>query len=309
MPMSASVPVTRSLVRRLAPVLIAGMILFGSTAGADASNSYNNTTTIYACVNKVTKAVRIVLPRNGHSACPTRERLVTWSKVTGVTSVSPMGPMGPQGPQGLAGTARAPGAAGAAGADGAAGAAGADGAQGPAGADGAQGPAGADGAPGADGAQGPAGADGAQGPAGADGAPGPQGPDGADGAPGPQGPAGPAGADGATGAKGATGDTGPQGPAGPAGGLSSVTRVTGTAAGFAGNDVLGATVTGTATCASGKLVGGGGDVNGNNAKKYAAITSSYPSSATVWTVTATLVAGSFANGSPPSLTPYALCAA
>jgi hypothetical protein len=88
-----------------------------------------------------------------------------------------------------------------------------------------------------------------------------------------------------------------------------VTRVTGTAAGFAGNDLLGATVTATATCASGKLVGGGGDVNGNNAKKYAAITSSYPSSATVWTVTATLVAGSFANGSPPSLTPYALCAA
>src|SRR6478609_5573274 len=162
MPMSSTVPVTRSRVRRLAPVLIAGMILVGSTAGADAATNWNNTTTIYACVNKVTKAVRIVLPRNGHSACPTRERLVTWSKVNGVSSVGPMGPMGPQGPQGLAGTVGAPGAAGAAGADGA---------QGPAGADGAPGADGAQGAAGADGAQGPAGADGAQGPAGADGAP------------------------------------------------------------------------------------------------------------------------------------------
>jgi hypothetical protein len=91
--------------------------------------------------------------------------------------------------------------------------------------------------------------------------------------------------------------------------LNSVTIVTGTAAGFAGNGQLGDTVTATATCASGKLVAGGGNITGNNAKHYAAITSSYPSSATVWTVTATLLAGSFANGSPPSLTPYALCAA
>ena len=88
-----------------------------------------------------------------------------------------------------------------------------------------------------------------------------------------------------------------------------MTVVTGTAAGFAGNDGLGATVTGTATCTSGKLVGGGGDINGNNAKHYAAITSSYPSSATTWTVIATIVAGLNTNGNPPSLTPYALCAA
>jgi hypothetical protein len=87
-----------------------------------------------------------------------------------------------------------------------------------------------------------------------------------------------------------------------------VTIVTGTAAGFNGNDVLGDTVTGTATCASGTLVGGGGNITANNAKKYAVITSSYPSSSTVWTVTATLVAGTFVNGNPPSLTAYALCA-
>ena len=88
-----------------------------------------------------------------------------------------------------------------------------------------------------------------------------------------------------------------------------MTRVTGTASGFAGNDGLGATVTATVSCSSGTLVSGGGDISGNNAKKYAAITASYPSSATVWTVTATIVAGTLANGSPPSLTPYALCAA
>jgi hypothetical protein len=87
-----------------------------------------------------------------------------------------------------------------------------------------------------------------------------------------------------------------------------VTRATGTTAGFAGNDGLGTTVTATATCSSGTLVSGGGDVTGNNAKKYAALTSSYPSNATTWTVTATIVAGTLANGGPPSLTAYALCA-
>jgi hypothetical protein len=87
-----------------------------------------------------------------------------------------------------------------------------------------------------------------------------------------------------------------------------VTRATGTAASFAGNDGFGTTVTATVSCSSGTLVSGGGNVTGNNAKKYAVITSSYPTSATVWSVTATIVAGSFANGSPPTLTPYALCA-
>ena len=87
-----------------------------------------------------------------------------------------------------------------------------------------------------------------------------------------------------------------------------MTRATGSTIGFAGNDGLGTTVTATATCSSGTLVSGGGDVTGNNAKHYAAITSSYPSSATTWTVIATQVAGSFANGNPPSLTAYALCA-
>ena len=47
----------------------------------------------------------------------------------------------------------------------------------------------------------------------------------------------------------------------------------------------------------------------NNDRHYAAITASYPSSATTWTVVATIVAGTQANGNPPSLTAYALCGA
>jgi len=50
-------------------------------------------------------------------------------------------------------------------------------------------------------------------------------------------------------------------------------------------------------------------VTGNNAKHYAALTSSYPGSATTWTVVATIVAGSMKTGGAPSVTAYALCGA
>ena len=77
-----------------------------------------------------------------------------------------------------------------------------------------------------------------------------------------------------------------------AGGLNSVHRDTGHHRRlWRATTNIGATVTATATCPSGTLVSGGGDVNGNNAKHYAAMTSSYPSSATTWTVIATIVAG------------------
>ena len=56
-------------------MLLAGMLLVGSTAGADAATTWNNTTTIYACVNKVTKAVRIVLPG---TAIPPARRASVW---------------------------------------------------------------------------------------------------------------------------------------------------------------------------------------------------------------------------------------
>jgi hypothetical protein len=117
------------------------------------------------------------------------------------------------------------------------------------------------------------------------------------------------GTNGTNGTNGAKGDKGDPGDTGPAGGLNSVHRDTGTTAGFPGNVDLGGTVTATATCTTGTLVSGGGDINANgvNGKHWAAITSSYPSSATTWTVIATVVAGDQANGNPPSLTAYALC--
>jgi hypothetical protein len=131
-----------------------------------------------------------------------------------------------------------------------------------------------------------------------------------------QGPQGATGADGPQGATGADstvpgpqGATGPQGAPGQNGGLNSVTQVTGTTEPFGGNDNVGTTRTATATCPSGSLISGGGDVSGNNGKHYAVITSSYPSSDTTWTVIATLFAGTDANGNPPSLTAYALCGA
>jgi hypothetical protein len=57
------------------------------------------------------------------------------------------------------------------------------------------------------------------------------------------------------------------------------------------------------------LVGGGANINGNNAThKIAAVTASYPNpnTANTWTVVATVVVWQ-ANGNPPSVIPYALC--
>jgi hypothetical protein len=75
--MSSSAPSTR---RGKAIVLAAvlGMTL-GMTGVADAALVYSNTTRLYACVNKTTKAVRIVTPRNGHTACRSTERVVSWA--------------------------------------------------------------------------------------------------------------------------------------------------------------------------------------------------------------------------------------
>jgi hypothetical protein len=87
-----------------------------------------------------------------------------------------------------------------------------------------------------------------------------------------------------------------------------VTQTIGTAATFKGNDAVYATVTSTATCSTGKMVGGGANVsNPNVAKKVAVVLQSYPSGAAVWTATAVLVYVN-GNGSPPSVTAYALCA-
>jgi hypothetical protein len=84
--------------------------------------------------------------------------------------------------------------------------------------------------------------------------------------------------------------------------------VTGTAVTFGGNAPFLTVATATATCSSGTLVAGGGIISNNSDRRSAALTASYPSSTTVWTVEATLLAGSFTNGQPPTLTPYAVCA-
>jgi hypothetical protein len=56
------------------------------------------------------------------------------------------------------------------------------------------------------------------------------------------------------------------------------------------------------------MVGGGGNITGNSASNaIATITASYPSSGTVWTVVGSEVLHA-ANGSPPSVTAYVVCA-
>jgi Collagen triple helix repeat (20 copies) len=91
-------------------------------------------------------------------------------------------------------------------------------------------------------------------------------------------------------------------------GANTVTIVTGTAVAFTGNAAVGATVTATATCASGTMVGGGANITGNSTSNHmAVVTASYPSATSTWTAIATEVLH-FANGSAPSVTAYALCA-
>ena len=159
---------------------VLGFSILSSTAAIAAPVS----TTISACVNTSTGAVRIV---SSTSLCVAGEMGITWA------AVGPTGPAGPAGAPGAPGTLGATGPAGPAGAPGtpgAAGPAGATGLTGPAGPTGLTGPAGPAGTIGATGATGPAGATGAAGPKGDTG---PSGPTGAAGATGPAGPAGPTG--------------------------------------------------------------------------------------------------------------------
>ena len=267
-------------------ILAAGalaMSMYGAVGAATPSNGL-----IKACVDKTTKVTRVTIYASP-TWCKSTEAYKWWNQ-TGVA-----GPKGATGPQGATGSAGQDSIV-----------------PGPQGATGAMGP---QGATGADGPQGATGENSTvAGPQGDTGELGPQGATGENSVvPGPQGDTGEMGPQGATGENstvpGPQGATGPQGAPGQNGGLNSVTQVTGTTEPFGGNDNVGTTVTATATCPSGSLVSGGGDVNGNNGKHYAVITSSYPSSATTWTVIATLFAGTDANGNPPSLTAYALCGA
>ena len=136
------------------------------------------------------------------------------------------GTNGAQGPIGLTGPA---GATGATGLTGPAGANGTNGAQGPIGLTGPAGPTGSTGAAGAQGPTGATGATGLTGPAGATGLTGANGAQGTTGATGATGLTGPAGTNGTNGTNGAQGPIGATGPAGPAGangiGLSNGTAV------------------------------------------------------------------------------------
>jgi hypothetical protein len=83
---------------------------------------------------------------------------------------------------------------------------------------------------------------------------------------------------------GATGATGPSG----AGGLSDYQIVSGS---VSANSTT-SPKTATATCPSGTSALGGGGVTVNNGSGTLSLTNSYPSSSTVWTVTAARQSGS-----------------
>jgi len=100
---------------------------------------------------------------------------------------------------------------------------------------------------------------------------------------------------------------GPQGATG-ATGISTITFVSSAASTFTGSAAVGATVNATATCATGKAIGGGADITGNSAANaIAVLIQTKPSSATAWTATATEVVHA-SNGSPPSLVAWVVCA-
>ena len=244
---------------------------------------------------------------------------------TGATGAQ--GQTGTAGAQGIPGAVGATGLTGPQGIQGPIGVTGAQGVQGPVGATGLQGPAGPTGLTGPQGIQGPIGLTGAvgargltgpQGPQGLQGpigVTGPQGPKGIQGLTGPQGIQGPIGLTGAVGARGLTGPQGVQGPAGPTG----LTGPQGIAGPTGATLVIGATVnsstmasantqvSATASCRSGKqLLGGGGLVTTTWNPSKVALSASYPSSTTVWTVKGTVLSN-LGAGETMSVTAYALC--
>jgi hypothetical protein len=67
-------------------------------------------------------------------------------------------------------------------------------------------------------------------------------------------------------------------------------------------------VTATATCPSGVLLGGGGQVTTTSAnKERAVLVTSYPSSTTVWTATAVVAIAALGAGQTMTVQAYALC--
>jgi hypothetical protein len=289
-------------------VLIAALALTLGVAGS--AGAVSPDAPIKACVNKVTKIVRISIYAST-SFCGTGSSFRQWNTRG---PVGPAGPAGAVGAKGATGPAGPKGAVGPAGPKGNTGATGAAGAQGPAGATGANGAAGAAGADGAPGATGAPGVDGAPGPAGApgaDGAPGATGAPGADGAAGADGAPGATGAPGADGAQGLQGDPWPEGPQGPQGDVGPAGADGAGAAGYdrksdaSADDENAKSV--TATCTGGrKVIGGGFAVTDVSNGFYPVVTANGPSSDTAWTVESTSTSG--AQDRSYALTAYAICA-
>jgi hypothetical protein len=88
-----------------------------------------------------------------------------------------------------------------------------------------------------------------------------------------------------------------------------VTIVTGETKTFAARNNVGVSLTSTASCSTGQLLGGGANIanNGNNLSEVVALTTSYPSDSSTWTATATVVFSGPGAGPTPSITAYALC--
>ena len=178
---------------------------------------------------------------------------------------------------------------------------------GPIGQQGAVGPEGPRGSQGAAGERGLTGGTGATGPAGVQGPAGVAGPQGLQG---PQGEPGLQGSQGNPGPQGAQGDPGPQGPQGVQGvpgptDSQVLTAVTGTST--TGLNA-GQTYSLTSPCPVGKkILGGGYGYTASNAAQTNRVSvSSYPSSATDWTVLAR-VNTSLGGGVSISLSVYAVC--
>lgn len=190
--------------------------------------------------------------------------------------------------------------------------------QGPAGDPGPQGQQGDAGAPGAQGEQGPqgdkgdpgdTGPQGEKGDKGDPGDPGPQGDKGDPGDPGDPGPQGDKGDPGDPGPQGEKGDPGLQGPPGPT--LAASTLVTGNAENSALNAPAGTVITATATCATDKVILGGGGIvmvtgGTENQTGRASLIESYASAADTWTAKAVVIVD-LSTGNNVNLQATAVC--
>lgn len=147
---------------RLATGGVGGLVLLASLVGIAGAHG-GDRSSIHACIDRESRAVRIVPP---NKSCRSGEIARRWLIQGPTGPAGAMGPPGPAGSQGAQGMQGAPGATGALGPVGPTGFAGPPGADGADGAPGPQGVTGSVGPQGATGSLGPTGSTGAMGPAG-----------------------------------------------------------------------------------------------------------------------------------------------